>query len=158
MLRSRHGFTLLEIMLAILIGLLLMSVAVPSVSGLFREQRLKKSYEDFDDFVRKAQLRAVSEGHTFVMTWQDAAATLVPLDPDAKERDAAPEIFAVPDGSTFALERPAALVKKPVAEWPFWRSGTCEPMIVHCQSAAGAWVVEYSGLTARGKVLAMESK
>jgi prepilin-type N-terminal cleavage/methylation domain-containing protein len=154
----RDGFTLLEILLAIVIGLLLMSVAVPSVTGLLRDQSLKKTYEQFDDFVRTAQMRAVSEGRTLVMVWDEGGITLVPLDPDSKEEDAKTEAFSIPDGCTFTLERPAALVKKPVAEWPFWRSGTCEPVIVHCESKAGTWTVEYNGLTVRGRVLAMESK
>jgi prepilin-type N-terminal cleavage/methylation domain-containing protein len=155
----RHGFTLLEIMMAIVIGLLLMSIAVPSVTGLMREQKLKRSFEEFDDFVRTAQTRAVSDGHTFVMVWEESGITLDPLEPAAtSDEQKAPEQFSFADGATWTLARPAALMKKPVWEWPFWRSGACEPAIVSYEGPAGTWSAEYNGLTGRGKLVAMEVK
>jgi len=153
-----QGFTLLEIMMAIVIGLLLMGVAVPSVIGLMREQRLKESYEQFDDFVRKAQTEAVKTGKTMVMIWDEGAIELVPLDPTARDEAAEPVSFAFPDGAKMTLSRPAALVKKPVPEWPFWRTGACEPAIVNFEGAGGSWSAEYSGLTARGRISEMSPK
>lgn len=154
----RHGFTLLEIMLAILIGLLLMTVAVPSVVGMMREQKLKQTYEEFDDFVRKAQLKAVESGQTQVMVWDDAGIDLIPQSIEESDKQETPEHFAFPDRTKWALSRPAALVKKPVWEWPFWRNGVCEPVIVSYEGTAGKWSAEYNGLTGRGKLLDMEAK
>lgn len=172
----RHGFTLLEILIAIAIGLLLLLVAVPSVSGMFREQKLRETFQKFDEFVRAAQTRAVTERRTFVMIWDEAGIELVPLDPTAPdpatpaagsetaettpagEEAATPEYFAFTEGGSWALQRPAALVKKPIWEWPFWRSGLCEPAIVHYESEGGSWSAEYSGLTTRGRIIAMEVK
>ena len=34
-----------------MIVLLLFGLAIPSVNGLFKEQRLRKTFEQFDDFV-----------------------------------------------------------------------------------------------------------
>jgi len=154
----RQGFTLLEIMLAIVIGLLLMGVAVPSVIGLMREQRLKASYEEFDDFVRRAQTEAVKKGRTMVMVWDKDAIQLVALDPEAHDAEAEPASFAFPDGATITLARPAALVKKPVPEWPFWKTGACEPAVVSLEGPGGVWTAEYNGLTARGYLSQMSPK
>ena len=54
------------------------------------------------------------------------------------------------------LERPFALEKQPPAEWPFWRSGACEPVRVSFEGREGRWVAEFDGLTGRGRVLEME--
>lgn len=153
----RHGFTLLELMLVVMIGALIMGVAVPSVTAILREQRLKQSFEDFDEFVRTAQAKAVKEAGTFVMVWEKDGITLEPLDPVAAEAAGERERFAFSEG-TWSLQRPAALVKKPVWEWPFWRSGACEPVIVSFESEAGSWSAEYNGLTGRGKITDMEVK
>lgn len=162
----RHGFTLLEILIAVTLGLMLLLIAVPSLSGMFREQKLRDSFQKFDAFVRGAQSKAIAERRTFVMVWDKEAIDLVALDPAAAANP--PEESAVTDpaagdrfpleGGKWALERPAALVKKPIWEWPFWRSGLCEPAIVHFESDAGSWSAEYSGLTGRGKITAMDVK
>jgi prepilin-type N-terminal cleavage/methylation domain-containing protein len=44
----RAGFTLLEIMLAVAIGLLVLLIAVPSISGVLEERRLHAAMESFD--------------------------------------------------------------------------------------------------------------
>jgi prepilin-type N-terminal cleavage/methylation domain-containing protein len=154
----RHGFTLLELMLVVMIGVLIMSVAVPSVAALLRQQHLKQTFEEFDNFVHTAQTKAVQESGTYVMVWGKDGIDLQPLDPAAAETAGAPEHFAFPDDTKWTLERPAALVKKPVWEWPFWRSGACEPVIVSFESPAGSWTAEYSGLTALGKLVDMDAK
>lgn len=154
----RHGFTLLELMLVVMIGTLIMSVAVPSVASLMREQKLKETFEEFDAFVRTAQSRAVRESSTFVMVWDKDGISLEPLDPVVAEAAGAPERFAFSEGQIWTLQRPAALVKKPVWEWPFWRSGACEPVVVSFESPAGTWSAEYNGLTGRGKIVDMEVK
>lgn len=160
----RQGFTLLELMLVVMIGSLIMAVAVPSVAGLMREQKLKQTFEEFDTFVRTAQTKAVQGRRTIVMVWEKDGINLVGLDA-APEEAAEPaegsggaETFAFSEGNTWTLQRPAALVKKPVWEWPFWRSGACEPVIVSFESPAGTWSAEYNGLTGRGKLTDMEVK
>ncbi|MGB8169572.1 MAG: prepilin-type N-terminal cleavage/methylation domain-containing protein [Chthoniobacteraceae bacterium] len=155
---SRHGFTLLELMLVVMIGSLIMVLAVPSVAGLMREQKLKQTFEQFDDFVRTAQTKAVKGRSTIVMVWEKEGINLFGLDPEPGGEAQAPESFHFPEGSIWTLQRPAALVKKPVWEWPFWRSGACEPVTVTFESPAGTWSAEYNGLTGRGKLVEMEVK
>ena len=104
----RDGFTLFEMCLVIAIILLLAGLAVPSITSLFAEQRLDKTFDRFDDFVRRTQLRAVQERRAMVMIWDGEGITVQPDEP--KEDDSASEgdYFAFSDG-TIALERPAAL-------------------------------------------------
>lgn len=148
----RAGFTLLEICLVIAIALILLGLAVPSVQGLFAEQRLKKSFEQFDDFVRRAQLRAVSERRAMVMIWDGEGITVQPDEPKAEDSASDGDYFAFTDGA-IGLERPAALEEKPAVEWLFWRSGTCEPAILHFDGSAGSWTVQYDPLTVRAAFL-----
>jgi prepilin-type N-terminal cleavage/methylation domain-containing protein len=77
----RHAFTLLEILIAIVIGLMLLLIAVPSVSGMIREQKLRETFQKFDNYVRAAQTRAMRERRTYVMVWDKKGIDLVPLDP-----------------------------------------------------------------------------
>lgn len=153
----RHGFTLLEICLVIMIVVLLFGLAVPSVQGIFAEQRLKQTFEKFDDFVRHAQMRAVSERRAMVLIWDGEGITVQPDDPKEDDSAADGDYFAFSDG-TFALERPAALEKKPAVEWLFWRSGTCEPAVIHFEGNSGSWSVQYDPLTVHGTFLDKDVK
>lgn len=148
----RDGFTLLEICMVVAIILLLLGLAVPSVNGLFAEQRLKKTFEQFDDFVRKAQLRAVSERRAMVMIWDGEGITVQPDEPTAEDSAGAGDYFPFSDGP-ISLERLAALEKKPPVEWLFWRSGTCEPAILHFEGDSGRWSVQYDPLTVHATFL-----
>ena len=153
----RAGFTLLEICLVIMIVLLLLGLAVPSVNGLLAEQRMKRTFEQFDDFVRKAQSRAVKERRAMVMIWDGEGITVQPDEPTAEDSAGEGDYFAFNEG-TIGLERPAALEKKPPVEWLFWRSGTCEPAVLHFEGGAGSWSVQYDPLTVRATFLAQEVK
>ena len=153
----RDGFTLLEICLVVAIALILLGLAVPSVQGLFAEQRLKKTFEQFDDFVRKAQFRAVSERRAMVMIWDGEGITVQPDEPTAEDSAGQGDYFAFTEG-TIGLERPAALEKKPAIEWLFWRSGTCEPAILRFVGGVGNWSVQYDPLTVHATFLDQEIK
>src|SRR5215211_236452 len=124
----RAGFTLVEICLALLIGMCLISLAVPSVSLLLRKQRLERTFEAFDRFVRKAQLKSITERRAYVMVWKEQSIELLPVEPIESDPPE-PERFTFEEGEVLTIERPAALTKKPVAEWIFWKSGTCEPAV-----------------------------
>ncbi len=153
---------------------MLLLIAIPSVSGMVREQKLRATFQEFDNFVRAAQNRAITDRRTYVMVWDKEGIDLIPLDPTAPDSELVPppgsadapleeqpeeaNFFPFSEESAWSLQRPAALVKEPIWEWPFWRSGLCEPVIVHHESEAGSWSAEYSGLTGRGRVLAMEVK
>lgn len=149
----RDGFTLLEIIIALVIGLMLVTLAVPGVTGLLREQDLKKTFETFDELVHRAQVRSVTEGRALRIVFDETGATLQVSDIREGDEAEEDERYALTDKETLTLERTAALVKEPLAEWPFWRSGTCEPVKISYTGPAGSWIVQYDPLTVRGTVL-----
>jgi prepilin-type N-terminal cleavage/methylation domain-containing protein len=149
----RHGFTLLEIVVALVIALMLVTLAVPGIVGLLRERDLQRTFESFDEMVRRAQERAVAEGRGFRIVFSETGAILEPSDPRDEDAEAEVEQYAIGEDETLVLKRPAALLAEPLAEWPFWRSGCAEPVEVKYTGAAGSWTAEYDALTVRGKLV-----
>jgi prepilin-type N-terminal cleavage/methylation domain-containing protein len=147
----RAGFTLLEICLAVAIGLMLLLIAVPSIKGAMDAKRLHERMNEFDALVTKAQVRAVSERKTMALVWKHDAIELISL--DKAEEGEAPETFSVGKDQEYILERPAALTEKAPPIWTFWRSGACEPVIVTYKGPDGMWRAQYDALTARRTIL-----
>jgi hypothetical protein len=158
----RAGFTLLEICLVLFIGLLLISIAVPGIAAVLREQKLKRSFDEFDTFVHKARQRSVEERRAYALVWDDKGVALVPIESspldsiaaEESEEEAPEEVpeerYNFGEGNSITLERPFALMKDPPAEWVFWRSGLCEQVVVSYTGEAGSWTVRYDPLTVRG--------
>jgi prepilin-type N-terminal cleavage/methylation domain-containing protein len=151
------GFTLLEVMLAVAIAVMLLVIAVPSMSSLFAEEDLQKSFGEFDHFVQQAQDRAIKAKHTVVLVWTKDAIEAVADVPEGAD-GGEPASFAFPEGGSITIDRPAALDQKAPMEWAFWRSGACEPVRVYYEGPAGSWIADYAPLTGRGKVFAMQPK
>jgi hypothetical protein len=66
--------------------------------------------------------------------------------------------LALDKGHAYQLRLPAALEKKPLAQWVFWPSGTCEPANVRFKGPDGTWEVNYSPLTARPEIVRYAAK
>src|SRR5438477_11561429 len=64
-----RAFTLIEIALSIFILLLLLMLAVPSLSGVFASRRLKQSLDGFNNLVHQAQERSVMERRQYLIVW-----------------------------------------------------------------------------------------
>ena len=156
---SRRAFTLIELMLAIAIAITVTVLAVPNMRGVARERRLHESFEKFDAFARKAQLNAVREQRSWSLVWQPGQIALQPDEPTPEEQqaggDAARENFAVAENEVFTVERHASLlaVKDTPGVWTFWRSGTCEPVIVSYSGTDGTWSAQYNPLTGHGEIV-----
>ena len=144
-----RGFTLIEIVLAISILMLLLLLAVPSLHGVFTNRRLKSSLDGFNNLVREAQQRTVSERRPYLIVWRKDDVILRPETFAKGERVKPTAQFQLVRGEVLKLSLPAALTKKYPAEWIFWPSGTCEPAIVEFKGSAGSWTANYSPLTAR---------
>jgi prepilin-type N-terminal cleavage/methylation domain-containing protein len=149
----RAGFTLLELCLAVAIGLMLLLIAVPSVRGVLQQRRLRAGLDAFDAFVTKAQVRAVNERRTMALVWQADEIALVPMDKIGDEPDQAPEIFPISKDEEWIVERPAAMGDKPPPVWTFWRSGACEPVIITYKGPVGSWKMQFDALTCHRTVL-----
>jgi type II secretory pathway pseudopilin PulG len=144
-----RAFTLIEIALSIFILLLLLLLAVPSLSGVVANRRLKQSLDGFNQLVRQAQERSVTERRAYLIVWGKNSVLLRPEAFGEGEEEKATAVFRLPKGSWIRVSLPAALLGKPPAEWIFWPSGTCEPAIVQFKGPAGTWTADYSPLTAQ---------
>ena len=146
--RSR-AFTLIEIALSIFILLLILLLAVPSLCGVIANRRLKESLDSFNQLVRQAQERSVTERRAYLIAWGKNSVVLRP-EVFAKDEEEKPTaVFRLPKGSWLKVSLPAALTEKTAAEWIFWPSGTCEPANVQFRGPAGTWTADYSPLTAQ---------
>ena len=144
-----RAFTLIEIALSIFILLLLLVLAVPSLSGVIADRRLKQSLTSFNQLVRQAQERSVTERRAYLIVWGKSSVVLKPEIFTKDEEEKATAVLRLPKGSWIKVSLPAALTGKPPAEWIFWPSGTCEPARVQFRGPAGTWTADYSPLTAQ---------
>ena len=144
-----RAFTLIEIALSIFILLLLLLLAVPSLSGVIANRRLKQSLDGFNQLVRQAQERSVTERRAYLIVWGKSSVLLRPEVFTKDEEEKATAVLRLPKGSWIKVSLPAALMGNPPAEWIFWPSGTCEPARVQFRGPAGTWTADYSPLTAQ---------
>jgi len=144
-----RAFTLIEIALSIFILLLLLVLAVPSLSGVIANRRLKQSLDSFNQLVRQAQERSVTERRAYLIVWGKNSVLLRPEIFAEDEEEKPTTVLRLPKRSWLRISLPAALMGKPPAEWIFWPSGTCEPATVQFRSPAGWWTANYSPLTAQ---------
>ena len=143
-----RAFTLIEIALSIFILLLILVLAVPSLSGVVANRRLKQSLDSFNQLVRQAQERSVTERRAYLIVWGKNSAQLRPEVFAEGEEEKPTAVLRLGKGSWIRISLPAALLGKPPAEWIFWPSGTCEPATVRFGGPAGTWTADYSPLTA----------
>jgi len=129
--------------------MLLLMLAVPSLSGVIANRRLKQSLDSFNQLVRQAQERSVTERRAYLIVWGKSSVVLKPEIFTKDEEEKATSVLRLPKGSWIKISLPAALIGKPPAEWIFWPSGTCEPARVQFRGPAGTWTADYSPLTAQ---------
>jgi type II secretory pathway pseudopilin PulG len=142
-----RAFTLIEIALSIFILMLLLLLAVPSLSGVIANRRLKQSLDSFNQLVRQAHERSVTERRPYLMVWGKNTVLLRPEVFAQDEEEKPTAVFRLGKGSWLRLSLPAALTEKYPPEWIFWPSGSCEPAVVQFRGPAGAWTASYSPLT-----------
>ena len=153
-----RAFTLIEIALSIFILLLLLVLAVPSLSGVIANRRLKQSLDSFNQIVRQAQERSVTERRPYLIVWGKNSVWLRPEVFAEGEEEKPTTVFRLGKGSWLRLSLPAALIEKHPTEWVFWPSGICEPATVQFKGPAGAWTANYSPLTAQPELTQYAAK
>lgn len=146
---ASRGFTLVEIIIAVFIMTLLLMLAVPSLEGVLADKRLRRSLDAFNDLVRQAQERSVSEHRPYLIVLQDKGVSLRPEALAKDEEEQTTTNISLGRGETLKISLPASLIKKPPAEWIFWPSGICEPAVIEFNGRDGSWKATYSALTAR---------
>ena len=153
-----RAFTLVELALAIFILMLILMLAVPSLTGVVASRRLKQSLDQFNVLVHQAQERSVTERRPYLIVWSKSGVFLRPeAFAEGEEANAVAE-FRLSRGTMLKLELPAALTADHPWEWIFWPSGTCEPATVQFRGPAGAWTANYSPLTAQPQVTQYAAK
>ena len=147
-----RGFTLVEIVIAVAILSVVLLMAVPSLSGVIADRKLRASLDGFNKLVREAQERSVAEHRAYLIVWGEKDVIVQPEAFAKGEEKKAVATFALERGSALTLTLPAALTAKPAGEWIFWPTGTCEPAIVRFEGRAGTWTANYSPLTGYGQL------
>jgi prepilin-type N-terminal cleavage/methylation domain-containing protein len=156
--RRERGFTLIELGIAVVILVVLMMLAVPSMNGVLADHRLRRSLDAFNAIVREAQERSVVERRAYLVVWYDGK---VGLRPEGLLQGESPEPVTklkLARNESLKLFFPAALVSDAPPEWIFWPSGNCEPAVVTYRGKDGGWTANYSALTARAEVVAYVAK
>ena len=153
---SHSGFTLLEISLAIAIGLIVMAVAIPSFTSVLKGSRAEEAFASFDGMVREARERSRSEGRNYVIVWgRERVALLRPEEPASPEEAKGLRRWDMAREGNLELYLPAALFpkgEKPDAIWTFWADGVCEPAEVCYKGADGNWSAVYNPFTGEAEV------
>jgi type II secretory pathway pseudopilin PulG len=156
------GFTIIELMVAVMVGLMMLGLAVPSVRGVLEEQRLREKMASFEDVVRRAAAQAVSAKREVRLIWfEDGVRALTDWSaPKAGEEPGLPQreeqaedagggesvFYAVGKGEWLSLVRVAAREERPLSEWSFWPSGIREPVEVYYEGPLGKWALRFSAL------------
>ena len=128
-------------------------LAVPSFTGMIANRRLKQSLDGFNELVRQAQERSVTERRPYLIVWGRNNVVVQPEVFAEDEEAKAKAEFRLSRGNTLKLSLPVALAEKYPAEWIFWPSGTCEPATVRFQGPAGSWTANYLPLTGRPEII-----
>src|SRR3954463_16253755 len=116
----RAGFTLVELAIAVVILVLLMMLAVPSMSGMLADRRLRKSLDGFNAIVREAQERSVTERRPYLIVWYEGK---IGLRPEGLLRGEDPEPavkMRLGKKESLKVSFPAALFDDAPPEWIFW--------------------------------------
>jgi prepilin-type N-terminal cleavage/methylation domain-containing protein len=151
--KREEGFTLIEIVIAVVIMLLVLALSVPSLNGVLADRRLRRSLDEMNNLVRLAQERSITERRSYLIVWLDKQLALRP-EVLAKGEDPKPvATLNWQKGDSFTLAFPAALEDEPPAAWVFWSSGNCEPAVVNYRGRDGGWTAKYSALTARAELV-----
>ena len=153
---SLSGFTLIEVSLAILIALLIMAVAIPSITAALKGSEAQNKFTAFDAMAQEAHARSLSEQRNYVIVWgRDHAVLMRPETPANRAEAEGFQQWNIEKDETLALHLPAALTAEgqtPDAIWTFWANGVCEPARVAYKGASGAWTATYNPFTIQAEV------
>ena len=153
---SQSGFTLLEISLAIMIAVVILAVAIPSLIGVLGKSKAESSFAAFDQMAQEARQRAHDEARNYIIVWgRDRWVLMRPEEPANRAEAEGLRQWRIAKDESLELHLPAALTDKgatPEAIWTVWTDGVCEPAEVRYKGAAGQWSAVYNPFTAQAEV------
>jgi prepilin-type N-terminal cleavage/methylation domain-containing protein len=150
--RRNGGFTLIEMAIAVVILVIILMLAVPSMNGVLADRRLRRSLDDFNNLVRQAHERSIAERRSYLIMWRDGKVGLRSEAPMRGEDRGPVAVWKLNKNESCKISFPAAMMEDPPLEWIFWPSGNCEPAIVNFRGKNGGWTAKYSALTARAEI------
>jgi len=150
--RRSEGFTLIEICLAVAIALVMLMIAVPTISGFLKQQQANQPFENLDRLVKKAQSLSLSERRTYLIGMEKGEIVLKPQAPEDESEAKGLDRIPVSEEESYTFEFPAALVKNPPGQWTFWPTGTREPATISYKGPSGAWTAVYRPLALKADV------
>ncbi len=154
--KNNAGFTLLEISMVVVIGLMILGLSIPSMRGLFAEQRLRERMENFQGFVSRAALLAVQSKQEVRLCWEKEGIRIVSesqLVDEALLPAPGEDFFSLDKEESVVLTRTAARDPNALAEWSFWKEGFREPVEIAYAGPGGAWSLRFGALIAEPEVL-----
>jgi hypothetical protein len=165
------GFTLLEISLVVVIGFMMLSLATPTIRGLFAEQRLRERMHQFEEFVHRAGALAQSTRGEVRLIWEKEGVRMVTEAPPVEEQsqllagDVLPPAEGATEGEFFAVDkeeglsvvRIAARDREPLAEWSFWPAGVREPVEIYYTGTSGRWALRFNALVPDPEEISVEA-
>ena len=151
------GFTLLEIILALLIATLVITVAIPSLNRAMEGSKDEDSFTSFDEMVQEARARSIQESRNYVLVWGAKKTICLRPEEAANPQEAEGlQTRVIEKEETLELHLPAALTEKgvtPDAIWTFWSNGICEPAEIRYKRDGGAaWSAVYNPFTVQAEV------
>src|SRR6516225_11658921 len=108
-----RAFTLVEITIAVAILVVALLMAVPSLSGVIADRKLRASLDQFNNLVRQAQERSVNERRSYLIVWGKSEVTVQPEAFTKDEEKKPVAAFPLQPEATLILTLPAALTKNP---------------------------------------------
>src|SRR5437763_16114039 len=109
--QRQRGFTLVEIVIAVFILLLLLTLAVPSLSGVLADKRLHRSLDRFNSLVRQAHERSLAQHRAYLIVWGDHDVSLRPALFLKTEEHVPIDNLLVSKADKWQVEFPPALTK-----------------------------------------------
>lgn len=156
--RRNGGFTLIELAIAVVILLIIIALAVPSMNGVLADRRLRRSLDGFNSLVRQAHERSIAERRPYLILWRDGKVGVRPEAPMHGEDRGPVAVWNLNKGESMKVSFPAAMMEETPLEWVFWASGNCEPAVVSFRGKSGGWTAKYSALTARAEIVSYVAK
>lgn len=157
-LRHKSGFTLIELMVVILVSVLLLTLAVPSLDGLFREQALEAKLESMTKLVQRARWQAIEqEAPVRIIFTNKLVFILAELNAAENSRAASlqfgPSEVKLGEDESLVIEKRYQLEQTSSSDsWTFWPSGNCEPTTVSYEGPQGTWTLAFDPLSANHRI------
>lgn len=148
-----RGFTLLEIGIVLFILMMLVGIAIPMISSLIAEERLREHARALLLYARTARRLAVSENRPYEILFSEHGFLLQPHLAAGTGNGDVVSSHDLGKEDTYSLERWGdEEFTKPVDQtWIFQPEGICEPIRVHFQDRKNWIEIGFNPLTARAQ-------